>query len=100
MIKLPVHLTPEETAKLFALGGASWVRLQVQAAEPPTCTRGLPGLTPAERAQLLLDLPCLGRAATARKYRIKPSAVDIARRGAGVTADFRRVLRGQRASNP
>jgi len=85
-----VDLTEDELAKLHALGGGSWIRLQVQAAPPPTSTRGLFGLSQQERQQLLADLPMLGRAATAKKYRVKPTAVDVLRRGAALTLDLRR----------
>lgn len=85
-----VDLSPDELAKLHALGGGSWIRLQVQCAAQPTGTRGLYGLTAWERQQLLGDLPRLGRAATARKYRVKPTAIDVLRRGANLTVDLRR----------
>lgn len=90
MIHLYVDLTEAEQAKLHALGGAAWVRLQVQDAEAPTGIRGLYGLSADERQQLLDDLPRLGRAATADKYRVKPTAIDVLRRGANVTIDLRR----------
>jgi hypothetical protein len=90
MTHLYVDLTDDERAKLHALGGPAWIRLQVQAAPQPAGMRGLFGLSPAERAQLLADLPMLGRKATARKYRVKPSTVDVARRGTDVAVDLRR----------
>jgi len=90
MIHLYLDITEDEAAKLHALGGASWVRLQVQAAPPPTGLRGLYGLTTAERRQMLEDLPRLGRAATAEKYHVKPTAIDVARRGVDLSLDLRR----------
>lgn len=90
MMQLYLDLTEAEAAKLHALGGATWVRLQVQSAPEPTGIRGLYGLTADERRRLLEDLPRLGRAATAYKYRVKPTAVDILRRGACIDIDFRR----------
>lgn len=94
MTHLYVDLTDDERAKLHALGGPAWIRLQVQAAPQPAGMRGLFGLSPAERAQLLADLPILGRKEAARKYRIKPSSIDIARRGTDVTSGRRQPARG------
>lgn len=95
MTSFELDLTPDELAKLHALGGATWIRLQVQTAAEPTGIRGLYGLTPDERQALLADLPRLGRAATAYKYRVKPAAVDTLRRTAGVKIDLRAVWREQ-----
>lgn len=81
MITVPVELSADEAAKLHALGGPNWVRLQLQHTEFPTeGLRGLYGLTPQERQQLLVDLPVLGRKATAEKYRVKPFTVDHMRK--------------------
>jgi hypothetical protein len=90
MTHIYVDLTPEEVAKFHALGGSAWVRVQVQAAPEPTGMRGLFGLSPDERAALVADLPLLGRKATARKYRIKPSAIDVLRRRTPVAVDLRK----------
>lgn len=95
MTRVDLDLTCAEMAKLHALGGATWIRLQVQAAEQPSGIRGLYGLTPDERQALLDDLPRLGRVATAYKYRVKPASVDALRRSAGVTIDLRAVWRSQ-----
>lgn len=76
-----IALSKDEAAKLHALGGAPWVRLQLQRAEMPTeGLRGLYGLTDAERQQLLADLPVLGRRGAARKYRVQPFTIDQLRR--------------------
>lgn len=76
-----IVLTDEEAAKLHALGGPSWVRLQLQQAAPPAeGLRSAYCLTASERVQMLAELPVLGRLATAAKYRIKPVAVDNLRR--------------------
>lgn len=91
MCRVFVTLTDDEAAKLHALGGKSWVRLQLlNAAVPTTGLRSMYGLTTAERSQLLDDLPRLGRLATARKYRVKPTTVDILRRKANLPIDLRR----------
>lgn len=97
MCRVFVTLTDDEAAKLHALGGMSWVRLQVMRAETPTTgLRSSYGLTAAERAQLLADLPRLGRVATAAKYRVKLSTVDVLRRGAPLVLDLRK--RGSRVT--
>lgn len=90
MCRVFVTLTDDEAAKLHALGGKSWVRLQLlNAAAPTTGLRSMYGLSAAERAALLDDLPRLGRLATARKYRVKPTTVDILRRKANLPIDLR-----------
>lgn len=94
MMHLYIDITEDEAAKLHALGGGSWIRLQVQAAPAPTGLRGLYGLSAAERQRLIDDLPRLGRAATAEKYRVKPTAIDVLRRTVHVPID----LRGREAS--
>jgi hypothetical protein len=77
MCRVFVELTPDEVAKLHTLGGPSWVRLQLRdAAAPSNSVRRLYELTPAERRQMLADLPALGRSATAQKYRVKPTVID------------------------
>jgi len=79
-MQLRIELTEDETAKLHALGGGSWVRLQLaQAQLPATGLRGAYALTEIERQRLLADLPILGRSITAQKYRVKPSVVDALR---------------------
>lgn len=93
MIHLYIDITEDEAAKLHALGGGSWIRLQVQAAPAPTGLRGLYGLTATERQQMLEDLPRLGRAATTEKYHVKPTAIDVARRGVDLPQDLRRRKR-------
>lgn len=89
MCKTFVELTPDEAAKLHALGGASWVRAQLRDTPMPlNSVRKLYELTCAERRQLLADLPALGRAVIAQKYRLRPTAVDNLRfrlRAKGVT---------------
>lgn len=42
---------------------------------------------------MLEDLPRLGRAATAEKYHVKPTAIDVARRGVDLPQDLRRRKR-------
>lgn len=91
MCRVFVTLTDEEAVKLHALGGMSWVRLQLLNAAPPTTgLRSMYGLSAAERAALLDDLPRLGRLATARKYRVKPTTVDVLKRNAHLVIDLRR----------
>jgi hypothetical protein len=82
-MQLRIDLPPAELTKFHALGGATWLYMQVRAAEVPTTgLRGAYALTADERQQLLLDLPTLGRAATARKYRVTLITVDHLRKHA------------------
>lgn len=85
MTRIFVTLSPDETVKLHALGGASWVRLQLLRAECPTQgLRSMYALSQTDREAILADLPKLGRLATAQKHRVKPTTVTVLRRNAGL----------------
>lgn len=82
MTQTILQLTPDEHAKLHALGGPSWVRVQVQKAElsPPKGSRSLYALSLSDRRRLLADAEKLGPKAAAQAHCVKEHVVFYLRK--------------------